>query len=209
MQKLKLVESHHEEQHLNKLHPEITNILFENHRFIKNVFNNINGLYELSYMGITFIDPSNQLITFSTTPSLEFNLINQNLWLNDPCFAPHHHKNTILWWSCDNKKIEKIKFLNNNFVIGFSISRVLEGFCLIYSFASRASDVNLKNYYQNHKYKIIDIGDYFYKSVKNIYAMYNNIHIPPQLSSLNSKSSGLDMKPKLRLINCRNSYDTK
>ena len=52
------------------LHPDAIEILFENRRLIKNVFLNLQGLYGITHMGIACIDPSHELIVFSTTPNI-------------------------------------------------------------------------------------------------------------------------------------------
>ena len=99
-----------------RLHSEIVTILFENRRYIKTIFLDIHGLYEIAHVGLTIIDPSADLVVFSSTPNIEYNLIQQNLWRNDPCFSPSIQNNHELSWWNDHKitsDLEKIKLKNN------------------------------------------------------------------------------------------------
>jgi len=52
MYELKQVECQSNQKIKIKLHPEATEILFENRRYIKNVFSNLQGLYGITHMGM-------------------------------------------------------------------------------------------------------------------------------------------------------------
>ncbi len=201
MHELKQVEYLPNQKHKIKLHPEVIEILFENRRYIKNVFLNLQGLYGITHMGMACIDPSHELIAFSTTPNIECNLINQNLWINDHCFIPDvAHKNLLLWWDYQNEKIEKIKLNNNHFTLGMTIRRPISNFILVYSFATKEKGEGLQQFYSENLYSLIDMGDYFYKSLRGLYSSYALKHTPPKLSEFNSKAPDLHIKPFLRLV---------
>jgi len=184
-----------------QLHPEIIEILFENRRYIKNIFSDLNGLYDIAHIGLTCIDPSNECIVFSTTPNVEYNLISQNLWEYDHCFYPDPvEKNTLLWWDDGLEKIAKIKLENNQFTLGMSIVRPVDDFCFIYSFATKETYQDFRRYYSDHLFHLIDIGDYFYKSIRSLYATYNTNYPLPTLSQFNSKEAGRNIRSCLRLV---------
>ena len=114
------------------LHPKILDILFEYRRDIKNIFLNINGHYDIAHIGITIIDPANEMIAFSSTPNIEYNLIHQHLWKRDHCFSPRpHHNNRISWWDTQIEEVDEIKLKNNKFTVGMTITRQVNGFCLL------------------------------------------------------------------------------
>lgn len=201
MYELKQVESQPNQKHKIKLHPEVTEILFENRRYIKNVFSNLQGLYGITHMGMACIDPSHELIAFSTTPNIEYNLIHQNQWINDHCFIPDiTHRNTLLWWDDQSEKIEKIKLKNNHFTLGMTICRPISNFFFVYSFATEERAEGLRQFYNENLFGLIDMGDYFYKSIRDLYSTYALKHTPPKLSEFNSKASGLSIKPFLRVV---------
>ena len=175
---LKLLEPLSQQKNNMTLHPEIIEILFENRRYIKNVFSDLNGLYDI-----------------------EYNLIAQNFWLYDHCFYPDPvEKNTLLWWGDEHEKIAKIKLENNRFTLGMSIVRPVHDFCFISSFATKETYQDFRRYYSEHLFHLIDIGDYFYKSIRSLYATYNRNYTPPPLFQLNSKEAGRNIRSCLRLV---------
>ena len=183
------------------LHPDAIEILFENRRLIKNVFLNLKGLYGITHMGMACIDPSHELIVFSTTPNIECNLIHQNLWAKDHCYTPDSsQKNALLWWDYQDENIEKIKLKNNRLTLGMTIFRPIGDFFFIYSFATNEAAEGLRQFYNDNLFGLIDMGDYFYKSLRELYSSYALNHVPPQLKEFNSKASALNIKPFLRLV---------
>jgi hypothetical protein len=183
------------------LHPEVIEILFENRPYIKNVFSNLRGLHGITHMAMACIDPSHELIAFSSTPTIEYNLIHQHLWVHDYVFVPDVGlKNSLLWWDYQHEKIEKIKLNNNHFTLGMTICRPIGDFRLVYSFATDEKHKNLRQYYTENLFGLIDMGDYFYKSLRERYNIYAMKHTPPSLSEFKSKASGLSIKPFLRVV---------
>lgn len=188
-------------ENLIKLHPEVIEILFENRRLIKNVFSNLKGLHGITHMGMACIDPSNELVAFSTTPNIEHNLFNQHLWLEDNCFNLNiENKNSLAWWNYQNEKIEKYKLLNNRFTMGMTIYRPIGDFSFMYSFATNECVKGLHQYYVDNLFGLIDMGDYFYKSLRELYSRYSLKHVPPELNEFGSKAVGLNTRPLLRLV---------
>lgn len=184
-----------------RLHSEIVKILFENKRFIKNIFSNLKGLYGITHLGMVCIDPSQELVAFSTTPNIEYNLFNQKLWLEDHCFnLDCFYKNSSLWWDYQNEKIEKIKLKNNGLTIGMAIYRPINNFDFIYSFATNEKIEGLHQFYSDNLLNLIDVGDYFYKSLRELYSNYSLKHLPPDLNAFNSKATRFNTQPFLRLV---------
>lgn len=189
------------EEHKIKLHPEVIEILFENRRYIKSVFSNLKGLHGITHMGMTCIDPNQELVAFSTTPSMEYNLFNQQLWIEDHCFnKDSNDKNSLLWWDYQDEKIEQIKLTNNRLTMGMTIYRPIGDFGFMYSFATNECVKGLRQYYIDNLFGLIDIGDYFYKSLRELYSRYSFRHKPPELNEFNSKVSALKIKPFLRVV---------
>ena len=201
MYELKQAECSPHKKHNIKLHPEVIEILFENRRYIKNVFSNLKGLHGITHMGMACIDPLQELIAFSTTPNIEYNLFHQNLWLEDHCFnSGIEDKNSLLWWDYQNEQIEKVKLKNNYFTMGMTIYRPIGNFGLMYSFATDEKMERLRQFYSDNLFDLIDMGDYFYKSLRELYSSYSLKHVPPDLNEFSSKATGLNIRPFLRLV---------
>jgi hypothetical protein len=183
------------------LHPEIMEILFENSRYIKNVFSDLKGIHGIAYMGIVCINPIRELLAFSTNPNIEYNLFNQTLWVEDHCFNLNNKdKNSLIKWNYQNETIERIKLKNNHFTIGMSVYRPIGDFDFIYSFATNEKIKGLDKYYQENLFDLIDMGDYFYKSLRNLYGFYNPRYTLPDLKAFNSKAVGVNVKSFLKLV---------
>lgn len=201
MYELKQVECSPNKEHPIKLHPEVIEILFENRRYIKNAFSNLKGLHGITHMGMACIDPSHELIAFSTTPNIEYNLFSQDLWRDDHCFDKDiENKNSLLWWDYTNEKIEKVKLTNNRFTMGMTLYRPIGDFAFLYSFATDEQASGLREHYNENLFSLIDMGDYFYKSLRELYSRYSQKYLPPELKEFNSKATGLNAKPFLRLV---------
>ncbi|MBA2711686.1 MAG: hypothetical protein H0U57_13995 [Tatlockia sp.] len=186
-----------------KLHPEIFTILYEHRRYIKSVFLEIYGLYEICHFAITVINPSKEIIVFSATPNIEFNLIKRELWQDDICFSPEiNSANKLCWWDLnqDESFSRKIKLENNSFTQGFTIPRKIDNFYFLYSFATKSFRTDLYNYYDSNCFGLIDLGDYFFKSIKHLYSSYYPKQILPELSTLFSKSSKFSTNSSLKLV---------
>lgn len=186
-----------------KLHPEILTILYEHRRYIKSVFFELNGLYDICHFAVTIINPSKEIIVFSATPNIEFNLIKRELWQEDLCFSPElESTNKLCWWDFNQEEFlsKKIKLENNRFTQGFTILRRVNNFCLLYSFATKSLRTDLKSYYESNCFGLIDLGDYFFKSIRPLYLSYNPKQIPPEMSTLFSKSSKFSTGNSLKLV---------
>ncbi|CAM4418299.1 MAG: hypothetical protein LEGION0403_FIIPPAGN_02128 [Legionella sp.] len=204
-EKLKLIYSAPEKETSVFLHSDIGDILFEYRRYIKNVFLQIKGHYEIAYFGINIISPSNELVSFSSMPHIEYNLIQQGFWKYDPHFSSRFlNKNTLFWWD-DIKTpfaedIRQIKLINNHFSAGMTLSREINQFNLLYSYATNSKKKNLKEYYDSQIFGLIDIGDYFFKAILKLYSECYGKTPLPQLNQLNSKAVDLGIRSTLQLI---------
>lgn len=58
----------------------------------------------------------------------------------------------------------------------------------------------LHQYYREQLFGLIDMGDYFYKSLRELYSCYSLNHEPPKSSEFNSKAIGLNIRPFLHLV---------
>lgn len=207
IEKLKLVHSNQEIENSISLHPSIVDALFEHRRFVKNIFLHIKGHYEIAYFGINIINPSNEIVSFSSTPHIQYNLIRQGLWKHDPYFfSKTLNKNTLLWWdevSTENpfsEQIKEIKLTSNHFKLGMTLSREINGFNFIYSYATCSNRKNLKEYYNAKIFGLIDIGDYFCNAILNVYSEYCGNYAFPRLNQLNSKASDSISRSMLKLV---------
>lgn len=182
------------------LHKDILDILFKHKEEIHRKLIDLKGVFLLDHIAITIIDPSNTILIFSMTPSVEYNLIVQGLWQYDKSFSASFQKNNFYPWErayCKNyfDEIKQIKELKHGFNFGFNIPKKVGAFSLIYSYATRSKNNGLLEYYQNHINELINIGDYGYKLIQSIYINYCNPTFDIPIISENYYK-----KPFLRLV---------
>ncbi|MDI1353149.1 MAG: flagellar biosynthesis protein FlgJ [bacterium] len=62
------------------LHPKAESFLFEHYVTVNRVFSNVLGQLETEYLAIALINANGQMFFFSSKPSIQQNLIEQDLW---------------------------------------------------------------------------------------------------------------------------------
>lgn len=186
------------------LHKDILEILFRYKEKICNKFNDLRGTFLIDHLAINIIDPSNKIVIFSSTPSVEYNLISQGLWRHDKSFSVSYQmKNRFYSWETayeENhfEKLKLIKQINHGFSCGFNLSKKIGSFQFIYSFATRHQKPDLLEYYRGHINELFSIGNYGYKSISGIYEKrFGKVITNPELSE--NKSIGF-FPPFLKLI---------
>jgi len=185
------------------LHKNIMEILFKHKHEIFKRFSDIKGVFHIDHIAIKIINPANEMVIFSITPSVEYNLIAQELWRHDHDFLCNNYKlNKLYMWEESYSKryfseIKYIKELKHGFTFGFNIFKKYENFNLIYSFATRSQNNDLRQYYKNHTHEIIELGDYSYKLIHDIYIKYCQLEFAAPFIS--DKKSFLK-RPYLKLI---------
>lgn len=69
------------------IHPMAISLLFSHFKTIKKIYQDVLGQLELDYLCIALLTPGNQLIFFSSKPSVEHNLIEKELWQFDGSYC--------------------------------------------------------------------------------------------------------------------------
>jgi hypothetical protein len=184
-----------------KLHDDILDILFAHKSEIYKKLCDIKGLYFIDHIAITISNPENEIVVFSLTPSVEYNVIIKDLWKHDIAFRPDEFiTGDFAWWDSKSNiytsEVRKIKEENHHFSVGFNLYKKVEKFKFIYSFASRKEDENIRSYYENLMSELFHLGDYGYKLIRDIYLNYCGDYIPPQIT----KDILVSEKPYLRLV---------
>jgi hypothetical protein len=185
------------------LHDNILDILFKHKEEVHRKMIDLRGTFLIDHIAINIIDPNNKSVIFSITPSVEYNLIVQGLWKHDGGFSVMFQKNNnfYMWEKAYNQnysnEIKQLKETKHGFTLGFNLSKNLERFNLIYSFATRSKNEGLFDYYSCHINELFMLGDYGYQSISNLYSSYCDLSF--RLPSLISKQR-YDKKTHLKLI---------
>lgn len=68
------------------LHPRHLHALFGFKKQVSTVFRDILGLHDIHHLSITRVDHYGEILSFSSTPALEFNVFNTMLWRYDRAY---------------------------------------------------------------------------------------------------------------------------
>jgi len=139
---------------------------------------NIIGIHHIDYVSYSIITPRNQLVIFSSTPSVEHNLIHLNLLSMDNMYNPILHTDgRLCWWNeaytpSAATSLRKVKEIDHGYTHGFGFGRHIQDIKMTYSFATRADISDAKLFYLRHHADLIKLGDYGLKQLAQITGQY-------------------------------------
>lgn len=147
-------------------HSNFLETLFAHKQQASNVFKDILGLYSISHFSISRIDNRNQLLTLSSTPSLEFNLFNCDLWRFDKTYQTSWYSLCVSssWQSLYSAEhyhqLYYLKQTKHHFPIGISIAVKTIDSYVIYSIASDKECRQTQEIFVNQQEHFYRIGEY-------------------------------------------------
>ena len=147
-------------------HPEFLDLLFTHKSKVSAVFSDVLGLHEINHIAISAINQHNQLLTFSSTPALEFNLFNTGLWQFDNSYQPQwyqlctHSPWQTLYTRARYDELYYLKQLKHHYPLGLSLATKLGDSHFVYSIASHKDcPVTRELFSQQHEH-FYKIGHY-------------------------------------------------
>lgn len=178
-------------------------LLFSHKKELSSKFSDIIGLHFIDHLSVFLLDPNNELTIISSTPSVEFNLINTGLWFYDHTFSPKTFTDGHLdtWETFYHPIYSKLLALEkkqaHRFTHGINLVRQINHHTVLYSFATRNEFGDPDKYYQEIKGDLLLIGNHSYNLIRNIFSMYALDHEPPTITN---NPMITVRKPKLRLV---------
>ncbi|PJE14686.1 MAG: flagellar biosynthesis protein FlgJ [Legionella sp.] len=148
------------------LHPQAKTFLFEHYFTLKRVFSDVIGLLEIDYLSIALITRKNELLFFSSSPGIESNLIEHNLWQLDKSYHEEFIQSAqAQWWDVlypkgDQNNLRHYKQEAEGFSIGLAIPAHFEQFRVVYSLALKSRDETIKNKLQNEIDNLVNMGKF-------------------------------------------------
>lgn len=148
------------------LHPQAKTFLFEHYFTLKRVFSDVIGLLEIDYLSIALITRKNELLFFSSSPGIESNLIEHNLWQLDKSYQEEFIQSAqAQWWEVlypkdKQNNLRHYKQEAEGFSIGLAIPAQFEQFRVVYSLAWKSRDETIKNKLQNEIDNLVSMGKF-------------------------------------------------
>lgn len=179
------------------VHPRAQEILFEQKRKISKIFREVIGHYEMDHLSIAVIKKNNELFFFSSTPSIEFNLIEKNLWAYDGSYHPDFYQTPQcqLWSKLYHPdKLMELRFIKQimtGYASGFSAAIEFNNFHLVYSFATKSRAPQAEMEFIRLSNTLIKLGNFCFKKIVD--------DVFPELFT-NASSANLIRTPSLKLV---------
>ena len=181
-----------------KFHTKLYDALYKHHYKIRSVAKEILGINSIDHFSLDLVDPNDNMLFFSSTPSHGFEICKRGYGQYDGIISPYNYENhEFYWWkeAAHKKYADKIAKIREDVLQlkhGFMLVRHWDNFYLIYSFATRSKTksfdfqtkvVNEINYF-------FKMGDFVYQELKNIYASYCQPFEPPNIEVFYPFSGG-------------------
>lgn len=157
------------------LHDHFHQSLFDYKGKMLTYFGDIKGTFFIDHFSFCILDKDRKIIPFSASPSVEYNLFSQGIWKYDSSFCDKfNQENRFYCWEkayeeSHFSQLKQMKELKHGFQFGFNLSKQIDAYQLIYSFATRSQISDLMNYYREYINELFSIGDYVYSHIQLAY----------------------------------------
>lgn len=164
-------------------HPNFLEALFAFKSKVSSVFKDILGLYEISHIAVSQINSTLKIVTFSSTPAMEFNLFNSNLWRFDKTYHPDwfrgcNHADWQSLYHCERyDELYYLKQIKHDYPIGYSLATKLGDNFLIYSLASNRSCEQTRELFASQNDDFYKIGQYCTNALSNLFMNYDSMDL--------------------------------
>lgn len=148
------------------LHPQAHDFLFKYYRLLRRIFGDVLGQLEMNYISINLLTAQNELLFLSSKPSLEHNLIENQLWQYDLSFQTDFFLQNMvqLWTSLYHADYrDELRYYKQDvpkLSIGVAIPSFFNGHRVVYSFATSSSDKTMTNKIINQIVTLQKLGQF-------------------------------------------------
>lgn len=159
-------------------HPQLLEALFAFRPKISGIFQEVLGIHEINHLAITQINQKNQILTFSSTPALEYNLFAGNLWRFDNTYHPSWYQQCsqkswqALYHPERYDELYFLKQIKHHYPIGYSLAAKFEDNFYIYSLASYSSYALMNEFFANQMDDFYKIGQYCSNLLAPLFSYY-------------------------------------
>ncbi|MFT4058537.1 MAG: hypothetical protein QM652_03210 [Legionella sp.] len=170
-----------------RLHPDILEMLFAFKGKVSSVFRDVLGIHEIDHIACTRISKDNQLLTLSSTPSLEFNLFSSPLWRCDKTYKfqwlklCQHDYWQNLYSHNRYDELYYLKQIKHAYPLGISLAAQIEEEYMIYSLASKKSCAHTRDLFATQSEDFYKIGQYCSNRLYSIFKTCDTIGVDQRL----------------------------
>lgn len=147
--------------------------LFMHQCTVRRVFRDVLGLHHIDYIAVSHVNAQYELSTFSSMPSVEYNLFDSNLWYFDKTYHTKwlNHRMMSSWSSlymtAYYQDLYYLKQIKPHLPLGLSFCEKYENHYMICALASKNAEaqMSLPEYYDN----FYRIGAYCYQHLSSLW----------------------------------------
>ena len=163
------------------LHPKAPDLLFKYYRALRLIFNDVLGHLEIDYLSMALLNEKNQLCFFSSRPSIEQNLIEHQLWQQDPCYQ-FQDSSPIIWNEAQwDIRLNKFKLVIPQLGYALSIQDQFQNHQVCYSFGLETQDPFVHTHLRTHPQILKSIGKFCLSKILEIVKNDLQEKTPPYL----------------------------
>lgn len=146
-------------------HPQLLDALFAFKSKVGTIFRDVLGIHEINHISITRINIDQEILCFSSTPALEFNLFSSQLWHYDKSYHPEWFQQGLqtdwrsLYLPERYDELYYLKQIKPHYALGYSLAAKQDDIHYIYSLASRSPN-ELKELLRYRPEEFYRIGQY-------------------------------------------------
>jgi hypothetical protein len=146
-------------------HPRLIETLFAYKSRASTIFNAVLGIHDINHFSIARVDEEQNILVFSSTPAIEFNLFSTSLWCFDKTFSPDwfrqctHAATQTLYRPERYEALYFAKQIKPELPTAYSIA-VKDGCHYIYTVASTRTFSNPEKWFTNHENDFYKMGKY-------------------------------------------------
>ncbi|MCW8449833.1 hypothetical protein [Legionella quinlivanii] len=148
-------------------HPQMMDLLFSHKDKTQRIFSDVLGLHQIHHMSIISIDSNARILIVSSTPSMEFNLFNRNLWEFDLTYNPAWYQRCeqaswqSLYHPARYEELYYLRQVRHELPVGTSIAEpAQEGGYFIYSLGSNNACMQVQSQFSHEKEFLSKIGQH-------------------------------------------------
>lgn len=148
------------------LHSDWIETLFAHKAKTRSVFHDVLGIHEINHIAIAYINIDQTLLTFSSTPSIEYNLFRSPLWQLDKCYHPvwFTRCESAFWQTLyDPARYDELYYIKQTkpqYPLGLSLASKMADGHIIYSFASKTDSEYTRDLFNTQQNELHQIGQY-------------------------------------------------
>ena len=148
------------------LHSKFLELLFTHQKTVNQVFKDVLGLHDINHIALSYVNHDQDMISLSSTPSLEFNLFSSDLWPFDRTYQSDWYEMCTaspwqaLYAPTHYQALYDLKQQKHGYVIGLSFAEKLEDGHMIYSIASLKDTPETRDLFATQQDDFYRIGQY-------------------------------------------------